>query len=67
MTNFELLLKREGLTQREFAKQIGMKESNLSRYVHANRVPKVTIALKIAQALWVQVEDLFDTEGWREV
>lgn len=66
MTNLEYLLDHRGYSQREFAEECGIPQSSISRYIVSKTIPKATVALQMADVLCVQVEDLFDYEGWRE-
>lgn len=47
----KLMLEAKGMSQREFAKKIGIQEASLSRYIKGERLPKVTIGNKIAEEL----------------
>lgn len=51
------LIKEKGYTQKEFAKKIGMSPVGLSQIVNGN--PSYTTMVKIAQALDVEVWELF--------
>ena len=66
MTNLEYLLEQRGWSQKDLAKRTGIPQSSICRYIAYNTIPNAIVALKIACALYVQVEDLFDFEGWRE-
>lgn len=66
MTSLEFLLEQKGLSQKDLAEECGISKSTISRYIALNTIPSATVALKIADVLCVQVEDLFDFEGWRE-
>ena len=45
------LLEKNNMSQRELAEKIGITEVTISRYISAQRVPKATEILKIADAL----------------
>lgn len=66
MTNLEFLLEQNGLSQKDLAEECGVPQSCINGYIALNTIPSATVALKIADVLCVQVEDLFDFEGWRE-
>lgn len=66
MTNLKFLLQQQTMTQKEFSELMHLPESSISRYASQERIPKVTTAVRMAHVLGVQVEDLFDVEGWRE-
>ena len=55
-------LKHNGLTQRELAKQIGVTEVSVSRYISDDRIPKGPIIAKIAAALHTTSDYLLGTE-----
>ena len=56
------LLQKNGLTQRELAEQVGVTEVSMSRYVKGERIPRITIAVNIANALHTTVEYLIGQE-----
>ena len=58
-SNVSLLRKRAGLTQEELAREVNISRRALSSIEKGNAIPSVDIALKIASALNVTVEDLF--------
>lgn len=66
MTVLEFLMEQNGLSQKDLAEECGIPKSSISGYIALNRIPSAAVALKIADVLCVQVEDLFDYEGWRE-
>jgi len=49
-------LKQIGMTQRELAKEIGVTEAAVSRYIKGEREPSEDILLKIADAIEVAPE-----------
>ena len=56
------LLQKNGLTQRELAKQVGVSEVSISRYVNGERTPRGPIVVNIAHALHTTVEYLMGHE-----
>lgn len=56
------LLQKNGLTQRELAEQVGVTEAAMSRYVKGERIPRITIAVNIANALYTTVDYLIGQE-----
>ena len=56
------LLQKNGLTQRELAKQVGVTEVSISRYVNGERTPKGPNVVNIANALNTTVEYLMGHE-----
>jgi len=64
--NLKLLLDERGMKQTELASMTGITEVSISRYVAGTRIPSVSIAKKIADAIGVDVDmllcDLNDKE-----
>ena len=52
-----LVLLAQGVHQNEIARQINVTASTMHHYVKGLRMPSVEMALKIAKALGVKVED----------
>lgn len=50
---------RLGITQHELAEQSGVPRSTIAEIEEGIRTPGVDVAIKLADALGVQVEDLF--------
>ena len=48
----------KGLTQEQLAKSAGVTQAQISYYERGLNVPNVDVALKLARALGVKVEDL---------
>ena len=61
MTNLKRIIDENGVQQRWLAEQIGVTEVSMSRYVSGERIPKAPIAIRMADALGVNVKDLY---GW---
>lgn len=61
-TRVSELLKMYGKTQCELAKQVGVTEVSISRYINGERTPHLDIALKIAINLNTTVEYLMGIE-----
>ena len=56
------LLQKNGLTQRELAKQVVVSEVSISRYVNGERTPKGPNVVNIANTLHTTVEYLMGHE-----
>ncbi len=54
------ILYERGLTGTEFAEICGVDESQLNRIKNGRATPTVITALRIAQAIGLEVEDVFD-------
>lgn len=52
------LLKRQEMTQRELAEKAGTTEVSVSRYLRAQRTPRLLTLAAIAQVLGVSIDDL---------
>lgn len=52
-----------GISQRELADLIGEPQQNVAYWEQSEKPPRSDAVPKIAKALGVRVEDLFDTEG----
>lgn len=52
-------LKERNLTQRNLSEELGITEVTISRYITGERVPSVTVAIKIANLLSCTVDELF--------
>lgn len=52
------LLEEKGMTQRQFAKKAGLKESETSRWVNGGRYPSLRNAKKISDILGVSIDEL---------
>ncbi len=57
-----ILLKKNGLSQKELAKIIGTTESAVSKYLSGSREPRVEVLANIATALGTTVEYLLGKE-----
>jgi transcriptional regulator with XRE-family HTH domain len=62
MKNFQKILKEYGISQKELAQKIGIKEYSLSRYNKGTNLPNAKILIKIADYLNVSVDYLLDRE-----
>jgi len=54
------LLKEKGITERMLADKCNLDITTVCRYCQAQREPKVTVAIRIAKILRVNVEDIWD-------
>ena len=61
MTNLQRIIDENGVQQRWLAEAVGVTEVSMSRYVSGERIPKAPIAIRMADALGVNVKDLY---GW---
>lgn len=59
MTRLKRELEDRGILQRDFAEQIGVTEVSMSRYCTGTRVPRFSIAVKISDALNMDIKVLF--------
>lgn len=61
MTNLKRIIDEKGVQQRWLAEQVGVTEVSMSRYVNGERIPKAPMAIMMADALGVDVKELY---GW---
>lgn len=59
--NLKRELKENGITARDLSYETGISESTIHYYIRGERMPSVSNAIKIMQALNCTFEDLFDT------
>lgn len=64
--NVKIMRHRAGLTQQELAASIGISRRAFSSIEKAASIPSVDVALRLADALDVTVEDLFSNEDRKE-
>ena len=57
--NLKAILLLQKKTQRDLAKETGITESAISRYIKENREPKYINMVKIADALDLEIEDVW--------
>lgn len=62
MGKFKEAREKANMTQEELADAVGTSKSYIWQIETGKREPRVTFAMKIAEALGVAVEDMFDTE-----
>lgn len=60
------LLQDNGLTQRGLAKEVGVTEVAMSRYISGTRIPNGAVVARIAMALHVSADYLLGLEGIEE-
>lgn len=53
-----MLIGGKGLTQREFARIVGMSESSLSRCIKYNKIPKMKTLMNMTKVLNISLEEL---------
>ena len=58
--NIKSAMAKKGLSQRELARRINVKEVTLSRYITGNRTPKATTLNIIAKELGVTMDSLME-------
>ena len=63
MTNLKRIIDEKGVQQRWLAEAVGVTEVSMSRYVSGERIPKAPIAIRMADALGVDVKDLYEWES----
>ena len=63
MDKLKKILEEKGMSQRELADKVGITEVSLSRYISGGRTPKAPVAMCIARALGVDVEELFECDS----
>ncbi|WP_314061321.1 helix-turn-helix transcriptional regulator [uncultured Vagococcus sp.] len=56
----EMILYRKGLTNGEFASEIGVSENTLSYILNGKRKPSAKLAKKIVDSLNVEFDDIFE-------
>lgn len=54
-------LKEKGVTGKELSEKVGITETSLSRIIKGDQQPRFDLLLKIAEALDVDVKDLFNS------
>lgn len=55
--------KQKGITQKELADLVGLKNSGISNYEQGTRIPKRDFLFKVANALNVSIDDFFPKTG----
>lgn len=60
MKSIKEILEAKGMSQRELADKVGITEVSLSRYINGNRIPKAPVAMCIARALGVNIEEILE-------
>ena len=60
MKSIKEILEAKGMSQRELAEKAGITEVTMSRYINGNRVPKAPVAMCIARALGVDIEEIVE-------
>ena len=58
--NLRLMIKEKGLTQSQFAKNIGVGDSTVSDWLIKHKEPSATTVYKITKELNCSICDLFD-------
>ena len=53
-------LKECGMTQQELADKLGMKEQQISDYVHKRKVMSLKTAINVAAVLKCHIDDLYE-------
>lgn len=60
------LMKEKGLSQKELAQKSGIAESSVSRYLKADKRPRLDIVVNFAKILEVKPEYLLDDSDMKE-
>ena len=55
-----LVLLAQGVQQNELSRKLYVRPETINNYVHNKRQPNIEMALKIAKALGVKVEDIWE-------
>ena len=55
-----LVLLAQGVHQNELSRKLYVRPETINHYVHNKRQPNIEMALKIAKALGVKVEDIWE-------
>lgn len=58
--NIKRVRKEKGLTQNDLAKEVGISVTSIQAYEYGKTHPRITIALRIAKALGVSINDIDD-------
>jgi len=53
------LREKNGMSQAELSKEVGLKQSTISQYENGSRKPPIEKAKKIADALGISLDDFF--------
>ncbi len=60
--NIYKVIQGKNITQNDLAKMVGVRREYINRIIHRKITPTVSLALRIAKALKMPVEDLFIIE-----
>ena len=63
--NIKFLRRDKGLTQQEFANQIGIKRSLVGAYEEGRADPRINNLIKMSEVLAVSIDDLVETALWQ--
>lgn len=58
--NLKQIMKEENITQEELAKEIGVGQPMISRYIRGECIPSLLTTVNIADALFCSVNDLLE-------
>ena len=56
------LMKEQKISQKQLSQLSGISESSISRYLHADKRPRMDVVVNMAKALHVETEYLLDDE-----
>lgn len=59
-SRWRIILAEKEITQKQFAEQLDVTPQQLSNWIRMDPVPRIEIAFKVAKALGVTVDELFD-------
>ncbi|MES1050645.1 helix-turn-helix transcriptional regulator [Bacillus thuringiensis] len=59
-TETRILIAKKGMTLKEFSRHIGISQVYLTQILKGYRVPSIFVAVKMANGLGVEVEDIFN-------
>jgi DNA-binding XRE family transcriptional regulator len=57
--NIAELLKKNNISQRDFAKKLDITEISVSRYITGSRIPNIATCIKMAEVLNCKIEDIY--------
>ncbi|MDW8515141.1 helix-turn-helix transcriptional regulator [Priestia flexa] len=59
-SRWRIILAEKEITQKQLAKELNVTPQQLSNWIRMDPVPRIEIAFKVAKALGVTVDELFD-------
>lgn len=58
--NLRSLIREEGITQQQLAKESGVDQSDISRYINGLQMPSIKAVVNLASALSCDTDDLIN-------